>query len=271
MLGVTTFAVIFGCLYRQTESILMYFALSNTLWLGGSGALLIGGLYWKKGTTTGAYAAMTVGALFGLSGFAIMQGWEKWTGSPPRLSLAGYALDLNPQWWLLITMLVSTATYVGVSLLTRRGVSFDLDRLLHRGIYSTDAAPLEDDRHVPLWKRICGITPEFTPRDRLTVYLLFGWIFAWFGACVTMIVLALSGKIDNADWAVFWKVYLIALFGLLVFTTVWLGMGGIRDLKTMFRLLKEGQTDASDDGTVPAAATGEAARTIPPGNAADPV
>lgn len=270
MLGVTIFAVLFGCFYEQTESILMYFALSSTLWLGGSGAILIGGLYWKKGTTQGAYAAMTIGALFGLAGFAIMQGWEKWTGSPPSLSIAGHALALNPQWWLLITMVVSTITYVGVSLATRRGASFDLDRLLYRGAYRDAAAPLEDDRHLPLWKRICGITPEFTPRDRLTVYLLFGWIFAWFGACVVMIALSISGKIGNADWAGFWKVYLMALFGLLVFTTVWLGMGGIRDLKTMFRLLRESRTDVSDDGTVPSSASGENAEVIAPGKAVDP-
>jgi SSS family solute:Na+ symporter len=271
MLGVTFFAVLFGCFYRQTESILMYFALSNTLWLGGSGAVLIGGLYWKKGNTTAAYAAMIVGAVFGLSGFAIMQGWEKWFGTPLQFSLAGHSVVINPQWWLLITMVVSTVTYVGVSLATRRGASFDLDRLLYRGKYRDDATPMiDDDPQVSLWKRICGITPEFTPRDRLTVYLLFGWIFAWFGACVVMIALSMSGKIGNADWAGFWKVYLIALFCLLMFTTVWLGMGGIRDLRTMFRLLKESGADVSDDGTVPAGAADATTEPVTPDKSADP-
>jgi SSS family solute:Na+ symporter len=270
MLGVTVFAVLFGCIYRQTESILMYFALSNTLWLGGSGAVLIGGLYWKKGNTAGAYSAMTVGAVFGLGGFVIMQAWEKWTGSPPQFSIAGHAIELNPQWWLLITMVISTITYAGVSLLSHRGIDFDLDRLLHRGAHRDEATPLEDDRHLPLWKRICGITPEFTPRDRLTVYLLFGWIFAWFGACVVMITLSISGKIGNADWAGFWKVYLIALFGLLLFTTVWLGTGGIRDLRTMFRLLREAHTDVSDDGTVASGAAEATTEPVTPDKAADP-
>ncbi|BCU78051.1 hypothetical protein [Luteolibacter sp. LG18] len=245
MFGVTAFAILFGCLYRQTESILMYFALSNTLWLGGSGAILIGGLYWKKGNTRGAYAAMGVGAVLGLGGFAIMQGWEKWFGAPLRFSVAGHAFELNPQWWLLFTMVVSTLAYVGVSLATRRGVSFDLDRLLHRG-ESTAAS----DERIPLWKRICGITPEFTTRDRLTVYLLMGWIFVWFAACVVMIAFAVAGRIGNAEWAGFWKIYLCALFGLLVFTTAWLGIGGIRDLKTMFHLLRTGSADTAEDGSV---------------------
>ena len=269
MLGVTVFAVLFGCFYRQTEKILMYFALSSTLWLGGSGALLIGGLYWKKGTTQGAYAAMGVGGVFGLAGFAIMQGWEKWTGAPPQLSIAGHAIELNPQWWLLITMVVSTAAYVGVSLLTRRGVSFDLDRLLHRGAWRDGASSFDDEPQISLWKRMCGVTPEFTPRDRRVVYAFYGWVFAWFGACIVMIALSLSGKIGNADWAGFWKIYLIALFGLLVVSTVWLGMGGIRDLKIMFRLLKE-SADVSDDGTVPGSDTAETTEPITPGKAADP-
>ncbi|MCW1925062.1 hypothetical protein OKA05_21050 [Luteolibacter arcticus] len=271
MLGVTFFAVLFGCFYRQTESILMYFALSSTLWLGGSGAVLIGGLYWKKGNTTGAYAAMTVGGVFGLGGFALMQGWKTWYGVPPQLSIAGHSLELNPQWWLFITMLVSTATYAGVSLLTRRGASFDLDRLLHRGAHRDGAARFEDEPQISLWKRMCGVTPEFTPSDRRTVYAFFGWVFAWFGACIVMIVLSLSGKIGNADWAGFWKIYLIALFGLMVFTTVWLGMGGIRDLKTMFRLLKEGQRDSSDDGTVPSGGTVVSASAVTPDKAIDPI
>ena len=168
-------------------------------------------------------------------------------------------------------MVISTVTYAGVSLLTNRGISFDLDRLLHRGVYRDDATPMiDDDPKVSLWKRICGITPEFTPRDRLTVYLLFGWIFAWFGACVVMIALSISGKIGNADWASFWKTYLMALFGLLVFTTVWLGMGGIRDLRTMFRLLREAHADASDDGTVPSGSAEVAAEPTVPDKAADP-
>jgi hypothetical protein len=167
-------------------------------------------------------------------------------------------------------MLVSTATYAGVSLLTRRGVSFDLDRLLHRGIHRDGAAALEDEPHISLWKRMCGVTPEFNPRDRRTVYAFFGWVFAWFGACIVMIALSLSGKIGNADWAGFWKIYLFALFGLLVVSTVWLGMGGIRDLKTMLRLLKESGADASDDGTVPTTAAEAPAEAIAPDKAADP-
>lgn len=248
MLGVTAFAVLFGCLYRQTESILMYFALSNTLWLGGSGAVLIGGLYWKKGNTTGAYAAMTVGAVLGLSGFAVMQGWEKWTGAPLRIALGSHSFEVNPQWWFLFTMIASILTYVSVSLATGRGVHFDLSRLLHR----KESATAGDEEPLSLWKRICGITPDFTPRDRLTVYLLFGWIFAWFGGCLTMIALSVSGRIGNAEWAVFWKTYLIALFGLLIFTTVWLGTGGIRDLRVMFRLLKADAADTAEDGSVSA-------------------
>lgn len=251
ILGITAFSVVFGLLYRQTESILMYFALSNTLWLGGSGAILIGGLYWKKGTTVGAYTAMSVGAVLGIGGFAVMQGWEKWFGSPLTLSLAGYSFEINPQWWLLITMLSSVVAYVGVSLATCHGRLFDLDRMLHRGRHREGVPPIvTEGGRLPLWQRICGITQEFTKGDRLTVYFIFGWIFFWFAACLVMITLAVTGRIGDETWAPFWKFYLFALFGLLLATTVWLGIGGIRDLRNMFRLLKEARDDVSDDGTV---------------------
>ena len=270
MLGVTIFAILFGCFYKQTESILMYFALSSTLWLGGSGAVLIGGLYWKKGNTAGAYAAMIMGAIFGLSGFVLMQGWETWFGSKPHIMIGSKELVLNPQWWFLITMIVSSVTYIVVSLATKGSEVCDLDRLLYRGKYRDGNSPAMADEGLSLWKRICGITPDFTSRDRMTVGILFGWIFAWFGAFLIMLLMSVSGQADDHTWGMFWRVYLTALGGLLVFTTVWLGLGGIRDLRTMFRLLKEGETDASDDGTVPAGTADAATEAGLPGKAADP-
>lgn len=252
MLGVTIFAILFGCFYKQTESILMYFALSSTLWLGGSGAVLIGGLYWKKGKTAGAYAAMAIGALFGLTGFVIMQGWEKWYGYKPHLTIGAIDIILNPQWWLLITMIVSTLTYVVVSLSSKGAIDCDLDRLLHRGKYRDEHSPSVADEKLSLWKRICGITPDFTPRDRLTVGILFGWIFAWFAAFMIMLIVSFTGGVSDETWGVFWKLYLTMLGCLLVFTTFWLGIGGIRDLRTMFRLLDSEQSVTGDDGSVPA-------------------
>jgi len=248
MLGVTIFAIIFGCVYTQKDNILMFFAITSTLWLAGSGAFLLGGLYWRKGNTYGAYAAMITGCASGLTGFVVIHLWEKWYGHPPRLSIGEYGVEFNPQWSLLASMVLSVAAYMGVSLVTGRGHRFDLDRLLHRdkrNVLHADAV------RRPLWKRIVGITPEFTRRDLVTVSIFFGWIFAWFAACIAMIVLSSFGMIGDVAWGGFWRIYLCSLFGLLLVTTVWLGFGGVRDLRTMFRLLGSAQQDITDDGTVP--------------------
>ncbi len=257
ILGVTIFAVAFSWLYRQTESILMYFALSNTLWLAGSGAVLAGGLYWRRGTTQGAYASMLLGATLGMSGFALMQGWPQWFGHPFVLHVGGHEFVLNPQWWYFLTISGCIVAYVAVSLITGHGRAFDLKKLLHRDTVGQSGEHPAPAEAISLWKRLCGITPEFTRGDRITMYFVFGWIWMWFAACLFMIVRALTGAVSADQWAIFWKVYLFALFGLLLITTVWLGVGGMRDLRMMFRLLRGEKLDEADDGTVPQTKKGE--------------
>ena len=48
---------IFGIVYKPTESIIEFMLLTGTMMLG-EGVILIGGLYWKRGSTAGAYAAV---------------------------------------------------------------------------------------------------------------------------------------------------------------------------------------------------------------------
>ncbi len=71
--GVAVFAYLFSLLFRQTDYILMFFALTGTVFLGGAGSAIIGGLYWKRGTTGGAWCAMTVGAVLAFGGGLIQQ------------------------------------------------------------------------------------------------------------------------------------------------------------------------------------------------------
>ena len=71
--GVAAFAYVFSLLFRQTEYILMFFALTGTIFLGGAGSVILGGLYWKRGTSLGAWCAMTVGAILAFGGGVIQQ------------------------------------------------------------------------------------------------------------------------------------------------------------------------------------------------------
>jgi SSS family solute:Na+ symporter len=65
--GVAVFAYFFSLFFRQTDYILMFFALTGAIFLGGAGSVIIGGLYWKRGTAAGAWAAMTVGSVLAFS------------------------------------------------------------------------------------------------------------------------------------------------------------------------------------------------------------
>ena len=48
---------IFGIVYKPTETLLEFIILTGTMMLG-SGIILIGGLYWRRASTSGAYAAV---------------------------------------------------------------------------------------------------------------------------------------------------------------------------------------------------------------------
>ena len=48
---IAVFAYLFGVLFPPTKYILMFFAVTGAIFLGGAGSVIIGGFYWKKGTT----------------------------------------------------------------------------------------------------------------------------------------------------------------------------------------------------------------------------
>ncbi|HEY9249507.1 MAG TPA: sodium:proline symporter, partial [Rariglobus sp.] len=63
IVGVAVFAFFFGVFFRQTEYIMMWWSVTTAVYVGGAGAAIIGGLYWKKGTTAGAWAAVVSGSI----------------------------------------------------------------------------------------------------------------------------------------------------------------------------------------------------------------
>ena len=76
IVGVAIYAFLFSLLFRQTDYILMFFALTGTIYLGGAGACIVGGMYWKKGTTAGAWSAMLSGVIIAVVGFGCQRYWK---------------------------------------------------------------------------------------------------------------------------------------------------------------------------------------------------
>jgi SSS family solute:Na+ symporter len=68
ILLVTVLVFLWSWLVPTFDFIFMFMALSGTIWQGGAGTCIIGGLYWAKGNTNGAWAGLGVGASIGIGG-----------------------------------------------------------------------------------------------------------------------------------------------------------------------------------------------------------
>jgi len=85
--GVGVFAFFFSLLFRQSQAIYMYFAITGALFLGGAGSAIIGGLYWKRGSTAGAWTGMIVGAIIAVGG--TMLGFFAYDTAHVRIDVLG--------------------------------------------------------------------------------------------------------------------------------------------------------------------------------------
>ena len=73
ILGVAVFAFVFSMLYEPNQYIAMFLALTGAVFVGGAGSAIIGGLYWKRGTTAAAWTAMIAGMTLSGGGIVLKQ------------------------------------------------------------------------------------------------------------------------------------------------------------------------------------------------------
>lgn len=129
--GVALFIFLFSWLIPPKLDILMFFALTGTIFLSWSGAAIIGGLYWKYGTTTGAWCATIAGLIMAIAGWFVTWYWGaaqsflQWmtpafwdycVGFWPEL--AGEKFPINPQILFFWAMVVSILAYIEGSLVS---------------------------------------------------------------------------------------------------------------------------------------------------------
>ena len=227
--GVVVFVFLFSLLFRQTDYILMFLAITGTIYGGGIGAVVIGGLYWKKGTTAAAWSAMIVGSGLAVAGIVLRQ-------LDPKF-------PINGQWMYLIAMVSAIVVYVVVSLMTCRA-DFDLNRMLHRD----SAAPV---RRRLTFGALLGFDENFSRADKFVSGGLFAWGMFWFAVCIGGTIWNLVSPWPVSWWARYWRVAAVLLPLVIgAATAVWFTWGGVRDLRRLFQNLRSLERDAHDDGTV---------------------
>lgn len=274
VVGVAVFTFFFALFYKQSQAILLFFALTGAIFAGWSGAVIIGGLYTRWGTTGGAWAAGLSGVTLTLTGFVLEQSKRAWHESGTAfwglLDFAGP--ERTRQWaqwvdthlpngqeiwgW---SMWVCLVVYVGVSLLQQAGrrTSFDLDRLLHRGKWAIAGEDEGTGQAVSRGWRALGITDEFGRRDKFLYVLTWGWNLLWMLVFVVGTVFFLSRRLAAGGWSGydgFWLRFWHARFWIelciSVVVMVWFAIGGTRDVRRMLRELNERRRDDGDDGYV---------------------
>ena len=251
--GVAVFIFLFSLLFSQSQKIALYFAVTAAIFSGGCGAVIIGGLYWDRGTTAAAWTAMIVGAVIGVGGTLVKQVSGDWLADPSSFatikSIILFLQDINGQEYWGIGMAASSLSYVSVSL-AGSGTRVDMDRLLNRGKYSIQGEVKVVNQEPDFGWKIFGMGKEFTKSDKLIYIVNYFWTGMWTLVFIFGTVYNLSNPVSNSSWMTYWKYYIYINIAVCSVIIVWFTLGGISDLRHMIKSLKTENRDHGDDGWV---------------------
>jgi hypothetical protein len=255
----------------------MFFAITGAIWLGGAGPCIVFGLYWKRGTSAGAFGALISGAILAVGGILAQKYWAGpiypwllnhgmvesvrtflqrvsapfnpyivWTVTPDKF-------PINSQEIYCITMLVTLVLYFGLSLLTSRE-PFNMDRMFHRGKYHREGKEIVNEKlsFKTAFKRIIGIDSQYTTGDKILTWSVFVWSFVWgFGSFIVLVIWNKISPWSNTWWANWFFLNNFILAGIVgIVSTVWFTIGGTVDLNRLFKRLREKEFNVLDDGRV---------------------
>lgn len=251
--GVAVFIFLFSLLFQQNQKIALFFAITAAIFAGGSGAVIIGGLYWKKGTTSAAWTAMIVGAFISVGGVLVKQVSIEWladlTAFTQLKTSLMYVRNINGQEYWGISMGASALSYIVVSLVTNTK-PFNMDKLLNRGAYAPDDEKVTVKTNTGLGWKIFLISDEFTKSDKLIYILNYFWTGAWTLVFIIGTIYNLNNDVSDYAWMSYWKYYIFIHIVVSMITMVWFSIGGFKDLKAMMLRLKTAERDHQDDGWV---------------------
>ncbi len=235
IVGVACFIFLFSLLFQQSQYIFLFFAITGAIFAGGSGAVLIGGLYWRRGTTAAAWSAMIVGSSIAVGGIITHRIVEDFF--------------INGQMFWGIAMGASTLVYVLVSLAGGRR-AFDLDKLLHRGAYVISSEMRVLSPAPRRGFKVLGMGREFSRWDKFIYVATYAMTGLWILTFVAGTAYSLTHEVADDAWAVFWRIYVCVQIALAGIVIVWFTIGGVRDIRSMLRRLAEMGRDDADDGLV---------------------
>ena len=282
---VIAFAFLWSLSFAQVTYVMMFFAITGTAWLGGAGAVIIGGLYWSRGTAKAAWLTTLVSVVMSVIGFVGIHYWSNliWPFleahpcflnnikvivegvSKPfepvivwRVNEEGF--PMNAQEVFLITIILCITVYIITSLLTCKE-KFNMDRLLHRGKYQRkeDMVSTRTRQEVRqkkftsfLKKNLLGIDKKFSKSDKLiSLSVFYYWVCYAAGVPVIVMIWNIFSPWPGDWWGVYFFVTLVVMGCIIgVISTVWFLLGGIIDLRRLFRRLALKEENILDDGRV---------------------
>ncbi len=274
VIGVAIFIFFFSLFYKQSQAILLFFALTAAIFAGWSGAVIIGGLYTRWGTTGGAWTATISGVLLAVTGFVLEQtqrSWREsglafwglldWVGPARAQAWAAWTEIHLPNgqelwgWAMWICALIYVAVSLGQQAVKRQ--SFDLDHLLHRGKFALIGEVEKKSENIGRGWRALGITSEFGRGDKFLYVLTWGWNLAWVGVFIVGTIYFLTRDVNDGNWSrwdsiwlQFWHSKIWIELTVAVVVIVWFTIGGMKDVKRLLASMAQSETDDTDDGFV---------------------
>jgi hypothetical protein len=254
----------------QLDYINLFCIITTSIWLGGAGPVMLGGLYSRFGTTAGAYASLISGIVISGGGVLVQRNWAGtvypfldrlgWaaplgsfleTVSAPFAPYVVWTMDpvkfpINSNEIFFISMVTGIVLYCGVSFLTLKK-PFDLDKMLHR-----------DEEKVPekkpnIFVRLLGIDENYTRGDKVIAWSVFIYSFVYYFvlAFIGVVIWNIFSPWTLKMWSVYFMIISLVIPSIIaVISTFWFSIGGVIDMKRMFRDLAARTEDVTDDGRV---------------------
>jgi Na+/proline symporter len=277
-LSVCIFFFVVSIFFVQIDYIIMFTTMMCALWLGGAGPIMLFGLYSRFGTTTGAFGALIFGSGFSMLGLFLQRNWAEvvypwidahgWTLSIGNFleavsrpfnpyvvwEMSAVKFPINSYELYFMAMLSGIVAYVLGSLITQRK-PYNLDRLLHRGKYDIANEYKEPFKWTVgnTFKKLLGITPEYTRGDKIIAWSVFTYAIIYkFGLCfVGVLIWNMFSPWSDEWWSQYFFITSLVVTGILgIISTVWFLIGGVIDIRRLFRDLASRLDDPLDNGMV---------------------